>query len=452
MLVKFKYPEGEITIQITQQQTAEQACYSFANKAGINADDYYFKYVEKMLKPEEPLIAQLELTEENQDEIVITAIKKDREKDQIVNIDIEGVKEKVVVKEGGILEDAIGKLFKYLKKPLPKFKFLYNGRIVDENDRRKTFRQVANRFDKQKKEMNVLAMGDGIDEQLNDNEIHQSEDDANKMKENEENSNNQDEVTDLLLMNSFKFFIKLYTFLLVQFILIGVLTFLGFKYEIDDYFSNSSKAFNWTISVITIFALISSLIPFCLSEKPKTGFCAFFLWFVYIPIITIYCFLLKRHEGTDIMEGFYIIYQLIIFALDCLFMIIANAIFKRYRGLINLLILCGINAIAIYVMAGPLSNNYDNLEMSHSGFVNISIISSVMIALIIMFNIPIVALNKEEDETANALVGALAFNSVPFVIAFAFGIIALLIGIVLAVFAIVLALFVVVLLLGGLFS
>ena len=60
MLIKFKYPEREITIKVTQEQTAEQACFSFTNKAGINLDDY-FKYGEKMLKPELPFIAPLGL-------------------------------------------------------------------------------------------------------------------------------------------------------------------------------------------------------------------------------------------------------------------------------------------------------------------------------------------------------------------------------------------------------
>lgn len=50
MQVKFQYSEGDIIIQVTQAQTAEQACFSFANNAGINVNDYYFKYGEKMLK------------------------------------------------------------------------------------------------------------------------------------------------------------------------------------------------------------------------------------------------------------------------------------------------------------------------------------------------------------------------------------------------------------------
>ena len=400
----------------------------------------------------------MELTEENQNEILISVVKKDPEKDQIVHIDVEGVKEKVVVKQGTKIGEAIEKLFKFLKKPLKKITLLYNGQVIDENERRKTFGHIANRLDKEKKEMHVLAYGNGIDDTLNDNEKPKNEDGTIKIDENNEEPINEEEVTAYLLMNSWKFFIKLYVFLLVQFILISLLTFFGFQYDIDDYFSNTTAAFRWTCSVITIFVLISSTIPMCLSEKPKTGCCAYFLWFVYIPIITIYCFLLKRHEGADIIKGFYIIEQLIIFVLDCLFVIITNAIFKRYRGWINLLILSGINALAIYIMVGPLSDNYDNLKMSHTGFVNISIISSIMVALIIMFNVPIVSLNKEVDENANALIGAIAFNSVPFVIVLILLVIALVAGLlvgllalILAFFAVVVALYALVLFLGGLF-
>lgn len=400
----------------------------------------------------------MELTEENQNEILISVVKKDPEKDQIVHIDVEGVKEKVVVKQGTKIGESIEKLFKFFKKPLKKITLLYNGQVIDENERRKTFGHIANRLDKEKKEMHVLVYGNGIDDTLNDNEKPKNEDGTIKIDENNEEPINEEEVTAYLLMNSWKFFIKLYVFLLVQFILISLLTFFGFQYDIDDYFSNTTAAFRWTCSVITIFVLISSTIPMCLSEKPKTGCCAYFLWFVYIPIITIYCFLLKRHEGTDIIEGFYVVEQLIIFTLDCLFVIITNAIFKRYRGWINLLILSGINALAIYIMVGPLSDNYDNLKMSHTGFVNISIISSIMVALIIMFNVPIVSLNKENDENANALIGAIAFNSVPFVIVLILLVIALVAGLlvgllalILAFFAVVVALYALVLFLGGLF-
>ena len=96
--------------------------------------------------------------------------------------------------------------------------------------------------------------------------------------------------------------------------------------------------------------------------------------------------------------------------------------------------------------------------MSHDGFVSISVISSVMIALIIMFNTPIVSLNKGDDENANALIGAIAFNSVPFVIALILLIIALVVGLllgllalILGIFAAAIAIYALILFLGGLF-
>ena len=125
-------------------------------------------------------------------------------------------------------------------------------------------------------------------------------------------------------------------------------------------------------------------------------------------------------------------------------MVIINSIFKKYRDKVNLFILSGINILAIYIMVGPLSDKYDNLEMSHTGFVNISRISSIMIASIIIFNPQIVSLNKEDDETANALIAAISFNSIPFVIVFVFLILAALVGL-------TLALYIFILFCGGLF-
>ena len=111
---------------------------------------------------------------------------------------------------------------------------------------------------------------------------------------NEEKGEEDDDEDHVPLANSSKFFVKLYSFLLAQFILIGILTFLGFYYNFDDYFSYSSKAFWWTVSVISVFSLISSAIPICLADKGKAGCCSYFLMIVYIPIITIYCYLLKK--------------------------------------------------------------------------------------------------------------------------------------------------------------
>ena len=464
MKAKFKYLETEVTMQINKGEKAEDICNKYAFKANIDMNDYNYKYGEKKINLEEPLIEQLDLPED-QEEIEITVIKK-----HIVEVNIDGQFEKQEVKEGHSLGDALKTLYNRLKKPLKNIFFLYDGKYIDENERRKSFGHIANRADKQRKNMKILAYvnDDPLNENNENNENqNQNQNNTIKINKNVENSNDDDDDIDdaermaYLKMNSSKFFIKLYLFLLIQFILISLLSFLGFKYDFDDVFSNTSNAFWWTICVVSIFILIASTIPFCLAEKPKGGCCAYFLWFIYIPVITIYCYLLKRHEGTDIIEGFYIIYQLIIFSLDFLFVIIINAIFKRYRGWVHLLILLAINVLAVYIMAGPLSDNYDNLKMSHEGFVNICIISSVMIAFIIMFNAPIISLNQEDNETGGALIGAISFTSVPFVltllfiglfavIGFILGLIALVLGVIFAIFGIFIVVYTIALLFNGL--
>ena len=457
MKAKFKYLETEVTMQINKGEKALDICNKYAFKANMDINDYDYKYGEITINLEEPLIEQLELPED-QDEIVIIVTKKKR----IVELNIEGTNEKVVVKEGHTIGDAINALLRRLKLPLKRFNFLYNGKYMDENERRKSFGHIANRDDKQRNQMQILAFVN--DEPLNE-KGNENQNNTNKVNKNVENSIDDDadeaERIAFLYMNSSKFFIKLYLFSLIQFILISLFSFLGFQYDFDDAFSNTSNAFYWTICVVSIFILIASTIPFCLAEKPKGGCCAYFLWFVHIPVITIYCYLLKRHEGTDIIEGFYIVYQLIIFCLDFLFEIITNAIFKRYRGWVNLLILSAINVLTIYIMAGPLSNNYDNLKMSYEGFVNISIISAVMIAFIIMFNAPIISLNQEDNETGGALIGAISFTSVPFVvtlllivlftvIGLILGLIVLFLGVIFAIFGIFIVVYVFALLFNGL--
>ena len=465
MRAKFRYEDKELMIQFNPEETAEEVCNHFVNKTFLNINDLYFKYGEKILTPEQPIDQQLDLPE-NTTEIEILVKKKDPEKEHLVQVDVDGVQENVVVEKGGAVLDKIEKLFNFLKKPFKRFNFFYNGSAFGENERRKTFNQLANKEHKKQNVMKVIAVGGEEpleDEQINENKVDDNKIDENKEEEVGEKSKPLLEEIDegISLIDAWKFFIKLYSFLLFQFILIGVFAFLGFYFDFDDCFSNSSKAFWWTVSTISIFALFGSLVPFCLVDTGNGGSCAYFLWFIYIPIITIYCYLLKRNKGTDIIEGFYIIYQIIIFGLDFLFLIIVNAIFKRYRGWLNFLVLSGVNILTIYVYSGPLSENYENLKMSHNGFINLSVISSVMIAFIIMINPLLASMKNEENETGSALIGALFFISIPFTLALILivaaillglllGILALFLGIALAFACIVVALFILFLFLSGL--
>ena len=204
MIANFKYKGNEIKIQFKNEETAQEVCNRFANKAIINIDDFYFKYGEKVLDLDFPLLSQLNLKEENK-EIEILVIKNDPEKEHILALNIDGAKEKVVIKKGQSIYDSILSKLKFLKKPLKKLGFIYGGKFYGENERRKTFHQIANSIDKE-------------NNNLRDKIVTR----------NEEKGEEDDDEDHVPLANSSKFFVKLYSFLLAQFILIDILTFLGF--------------------------------------------------------------------------------------------------------------------------------------------------------------------------------------------------------------------------------
>lgn len=478
MLARFKFEDKELTIQFNPEETAQDVCNHFVNKTFLNINELNFKFGDKALIPELPLLSQLNLQEETK-EIEILASKKELVKEHYAYVDINGVKEKVPIQKGKSIYDSV---IKYIKQPFKKFVLLVNGQAINERDRRKTFHQIANRENKRDNAINIIAyeMEENIQEPMaNQNKNENESDENNKNKdeiksqeqENQEKQTNleeqqplQDEEEAELLIDKPKFYLRLYVFLLIQLVFVGLFTYLGFHYEIDDYFSNSSKAFWWTIVTISIFALFSSSAILCLSADESCCFCKYFMMIVCIPIITIYFFLLKRHDGIDILEGKYIIYQIIDFGLDYLLLIFSNFIFKRYRGWLNLLLLVAINVLTIYIYAGPLSDNYENLKMSHDAFVGLSVISSVMIAFIIIFNSQILdaeSIKKSDNEASCSLFAAINFNYIPFFIVFCLIIIAIIIGLILAVILIiaaiilaigiiVLAIFLIGLLLGGL--
>ena len=138
MIANFKYKGNEIKIQFKNEETAQEVCNRFANKAIINIDDFYFKYGEKVLDLDFPLLSQLNLKEETK-EIEILVIKNDPEKEHILALNIDGAKEKVVIKKGQSIYDSILSKLKFLKKPLKKLGFIYGGKFYGENERRKTF-------------------------------------------------------------------------------------------------------------------------------------------------------------------------------------------------------------------------------------------------------------------------------------------------------------------------
>ena len=169
MKASFIYEGRILDIQFNKKDKAKDVINHFINKTLLNKDDLNFKFNGKILDPELSLVSQLNLADDVEEiEIEIDVEKKQQADSHIVNVNLNGVQEQVVVPKGqGFLES----VFNFVKKRAKRVYFLYNGRIIDENDRRKSFNQVANADSRQRNVMDIVAMEiDENEEDKNNNE------------------------------------------------------------------------------------------------------------------------------------------------------------------------------------------------------------------------------------------------------------------------------------------
>ena len=433
MNAKFKYEDKELTIQFNRDETAQEVCNHFVNKTFLDFNELHFKYDNRLLNMEIPLIAQLELPEET-NEIEITVVKKDKDNEHYVNVSINGIEKKLVVQKGkGIFES----VSHFLKKRTKTLLLLYNGQVLDATDKKKTFHEVANKTSKEQNSMNVIALDkeetneeqrlirettllEGNEDEIKKTTGEKEEDKINilddekegkdeKYKEEIKEKKDYEEEDDS--MKSRYFFIKFYLILLIQYIFIGLLSFLGFYTGFDEIFSSSTAAFWITLVINSLFAFFFSFISVGL-EAVKNNKFKYFMLIIYVPIIVLFIFLLKTHKSVDIVEGKYFIYQIIIFAFDFLICILYNLIFPFYRGWLNAIFLVAINLLAMIIYCFPISETYKDLKVSNNGLVGLSIISTLMIVFLMIFNFEI--LDKEKFEPLNF---AIIFSYIPINIA-----------------------------------
>ena len=411
----------------------------------FDIDDFNFKFNGKLLEPKELLDSQLGLREDVE-EIEINVEKKMKQsmESNSANMNINSKPEQ----KESFLNKTIKNGFGFLSK-----KVLGHGQ--KENSERKSIKKntkIINEESNNIKEPLSLEMGEK-NEDTNDNENNKDQVlitnenlDLEKNKIEPKKIYDGDEDSEFILdfTDSYKFFIKSNLILFIQNALILTLVLLGFNFDIDIYFSDSSKAFWWTIVVVTVYASAAFIFTtfLAMDKDGNIKWGQYVLVITYIPMIVIYCFLLSKNGGVDFLEKKYIIYQLIIFTLDFLFSIIYNLIFKTYRGWLLLFILAIINIVTIVIYYFPLSNNYDNLKMSYGAFQGISIISSIMLFYMLLFNSPIMRLFEIDiTDGDRALYGAALFNYIPFALT-AFSI---LLALVLSIFAIIIAILIAIL-------
>ena len=389
MLAKFKYEDKITEIQFNSEDSAQSVCNHFTSKAFLNIDDLNFKFEEKLLDLELPLISQLDLPE-NKNEIEIVVIKKENTNEQHnININIAGINTNMIIKKGESIFNAISSIYKTASKKLI---LLYNGKILDENEQQKTFYQVANKDSQKSNMMNIIAYE--IDDIKDNDEIEKESNinDFGEIKEGkvqilEKNSYDEKNIIEHIRKKTRIFLIKVYLWLLIQYIFITIVTFLGLHFEFDEILLNSKSIYYITcfpILLFTIIAASNSVEPY---KKENLGFSTYFSYIIFIPMMSLFFLFLKIDIIRKInFEDRYIFYLLIIFISDFLFLIIYNLMIQKYRNWLNFIILSLLNFLIIYIYSYWISIKYENLKVNKDGIISLSFLSSIMIVYITIFN------------------------------------------------------------------
>jgi hypothetical protein len=189
-------------------------------------------------------------------------------------------------------------------------------------------------FDNQNEKKSINPNNDDLDYNLDDSEPFKEkpyymQEDGKNMKYVGKNNiiekcfNRYDELN--------KYFLKIFSLLLIQYISIIFFTFVGFYFSLNLFFIQTTNSMLWTAGPVTI--LISFL---CYGILKIEGYnrknkLLYIYLGVYIPCIVLYCFLLSNYTETS-----YIMLVLFIISLDFFGILLYIIIFtiKDYKFLI----------------------------------------------------------------------------------------------------------------------
>jgi len=229
--------------------------------------------------------------------------------------------------------------------------------------------------------MNILIQ-DFIEEdeniQENENHINKNDEENNAKNEEENKIQNiqEDENEKIFFVRDLnKFLRSIHSYFINQFLCIGILVLHGFEFEFYKIFTGSLKAILWTFIIITVVASFISAsflykeIRF--SSFPKNSI------IIYVPIISLYCFLL-----TIFIDNYnYIIGVLILFLVNFICSYFYSFCFNTYRGYIIFFMNLIANTICMIILYYTLFSEPDK-----NTIIIISIIALIMILYVTAFN------------------------------------------------------------------
>jgi hypothetical protein len=381
-------------------------CQKFASKINADVDSKIYIFNNAKLN----INSDLNLTfaqQVNSDDIDGKEIQvfDNKDSEYTVKFTYKGENKEIKVKETETVGSVFDTIGKFIKKKKSSFFSLYNGNAILADDMNKPINQITKQLDQYDKQMDLI-IEDGMDEE------EEKEEEEGKRRSTRKSINNtsiqgnenvneaEDGNEELIFRNSKdagKFLIKIHITLFIQFLMIGVFTWLGFHFEYEKKIIDSNKSMIWSFIIVTLFSFFIASLLYCYNSE-KQG-CLSFDIFVYIPIIMIYAFLLSNYTEKD-----YILIQLSLFISDFLGVILFIFIFRRYKGFGALFFAVAFNTGLILLFY------YKEIFYikEKSAIITISILSFIFIAYINIFNF--IARQKFRDNEVKGAVFHFNYN------------------------------------------
>lgn len=438
--VVFNYNQNKIAIQSNAEEKMRDICQRFATKVEINVDSKIYLSNGKCLSinPKTNLTLGKQVTLKDTNDIQILVLD-DPDKEYFITLEYNGEVKKISSKEADNLSIAY-KLFNAGKR---KFYALYNGLIV--NDMNQSFSQLANQVSKDNNEIKIVLQRDSFGGE-NEGEENAEGNIPEKMEQlnvkeplKEGDDNNTEKPEKIIIRNSREagaFLFKVYLILLIQFLCIGFLTWLGLHFNFNEIINDSLKSMLWTFIPLTLFIFIITSMVFGYEEEGIGKKCLSFNIFIFIPCMTIYCLLLFKF-----VEPKYMITILSLILCDFLTIIIFYILFQRYKGYLFLLFTLIFNTICMLIFYYYLKYIETKTEITV-----ISLIGLAIFLYTLIFN----SISRKKFENYELIATVYFFDYCIFVPAFCIFIAGLLlgffgifIGILIGVFAIMLVIFII---------
>ena len=347
--VNFDYKGNKIIIQCNPEDKLYKICTKFASKINEPVEAKIYIYNNQLLNLEKTLSEQLKESNKENEEITISV--NDIAKNDTVSIkyNFNGVEKELQVKRDENFLEIIKGL---VKKPID---ILFGGRAADKGDFDKNFEQLANKYEKERNQMNVLVLERSNSMNSNEEEAKEKNKENNIINDNDEEEelnkeNKEDNVKngvntfiDLLAkynryneinnkIKKMKYFLsKFFLLLFAQYILIGGLVFLGCYFKLNSLlYKNETNSLSAFIPSIILLHFIFFYNYCYISQESESKMKSILIIIIlYILTISLLLILLSNFVAYE-----YILYTLALICLDLFINIILNLLYFFGRDIL----------------------------------------------------------------------------------------------------------------------